>query len=366
MTANLIDSYLIENTFILAILSVTAIFFSGKITYFTAYIFNILHWKSILFPFPIFIFNKFFHFLRVAADKIPFITLSIVLAEKLNLSLFWTGLFTIFAGVLRLASTYDWRNILPKIKRWRFELGIYYEPLNKGMEFGDKNFRLSLLSHLAKPNHLNKFDISKTDFRCYIALALLFFSLHFFPHGGSYPKLEIIALILIMWCCLDALKWNLKLHHKADAYTEKYQESIKLFFGIFYQRTLFFVFLIFILYFFSINPSLNFSRYHIAAMIFFSIFLNKFLRIWNEALLTKQNLQKEYYPASYHREHMFKFENARIWRDIGAQKGEAVNPLVRLVMFRTMFELSERSFFLGIINHLDIISAIFFYAVLIS
>ena len=83
-------------------------------------------------------------------------------------------------------------------------------------------------------------------------------------------------------------------------------------------------------------------------------------------MIAKLNLQKEYYPANYHKDHLFKFENAKIWRDIGAQRSDAVNPLVRLVMFRTMFELSERSLFIGIITHLDLVFATFFYTVLIS
>lgn len=365
MNASLINSYLIENTVLLALLSLTAIFFTGKITFYAAFFFNFLHWRTILFPFHFFLSNKFFHFLRLAADKIPFVTLSLVLAEKTDLSLIWTGLLTILAGLLRLASTYDWRTNLPKIKRWRYELGVFYDPIKK-VDFGNHSFKLKLLANLARPNHLNKFEISKTDFRCYIALALLFFSISLFPLGGSYPKFEIIALLLIIWCFLDALTWNFKLHHKANSYTEKYHESLKIFFSIFYQRLLIFIGIIFLFYFFSLNTKIHFSRYHIAGLIFFFMFLNKFLRIWNEALMTKQNLQKEYYPASYHREHLFKFENARIWRDIGAQRSEAVNPLVRLVMFRTMFELSERSFFLGIITHLDLISAMFFYALLIS
>lgn len=367
MNVNLIDKYLIENTIFLALFSVTVIFFTGKITFYTAFLFNFIHWHNILFPFPLFFLNKLLNFLRMTADKIPFVTLSLVLAEKMDLSLLWTAIFTILAGFLRLAATYDWRTYIPKIKRWRFELGVGYES-NSKTHHAPNSSTFKLLLNLAKPNHLNNFEISKTDFRCYIALSLLFFSLHFFPKNFSYPKLEILALLLIIWCFLDALKWNFKLHHNMLTYTEKYQESIPIFLSNFSLRILFFIFIIFAFYYFLVekNGTMLSNRFLIAGFIFIFMFLNKFLRIWNEALLTKQNLQKEYYPASYHREHIFKFENARIWRDIGAQRSEAVNPLVRLVMFRTMFELSERSFFLGIITHLDLISAMFFYALLIQ
>jgi hypothetical protein len=365
MIVSLINNILLESFIGISILSLFSVYFAGKMSFYGAYLFNYFHWRTLIFPYKIKVINKFFYILRMGADKTPFVTLTIVLTEKLNISLLYASLITIIAGILRLASTYDWRTSIPRIKKWRFELGLL-QGGSISMQYQAQDANQKLLNNLAHPNQNNKFEISKTDFRCYIALALLFMSVPIYNSGNYLIRLDIIAFCLITWCTIDALMWNFKFNHRSMSKIENFQENIFEFFMNFWPRII--VVLLMISLFFSSHflISYEFSRYHVAGFIFFIMFLNKTLRIWNEALIAKLNLQKEYYPASYHRDHLFKFENARIWRDIGALRSEAVNPLVRLVMFRTMFELSERSLFIGIITHLDLILATFFYAMLIT
>ncbi|WP_148697234.1 hypothetical protein [Silvanigrella aquatica] len=327
----------------------------------SAYLFNYFHWRSLIFPYQVNFVNKILYLLRMGADKIPFITLSLVFVEKFNLPSFYTGILTFFFGIARLASTYDWRATIPKIKKWRLELGLLYN--NPKFTFNqDKN----IFDKLARPNQNNKFEISKADFRCYVALSLLFVGEHLYQNGNHLQRLDLISFFLIAWCSFDALMWNYYLHHKPHSFVENFQEKPSEFFGQFWIRIFALLFCVFFFFITHYYIGHDYSRYNLAVFIFLFMFLNKILRIWNEGLIAKLNMQKEYYPASYHRDHLFKFENARIWRDIGAQRSDAVNPFVRLVMFRTMFELSERSLFIGIITHLDLIFATFFYTILVS
>ena len=365
MIANLILNFFLESFTGISLLCLFSVYFAGKISFLCAYLFNYLHWRSLIFPYRLSTLNKFFYLLRIGADKIPFVTLTVVIVEKLNLPLTYTALFTFFAGIIRLASTYEWRTNIPKIKKWRFELGLLYNHNNASL-LNKKDVIKNFIHKLAHPNQNNKFEISKSDFRCYVALAILFVGAHFYQYGNYLQRLDLIAFFLIAWCSIDALMWNFHLHHKPHSFVENFREKPTEFLGQFWIRIL--GLLLTILFFFITHYYIghDFSRYNVAGFVFFFMFLNKSLRIWNEALIAKLNLQKEYYPASYHRDHLFKFENARIWRDIGAQRSDAVNPLVRLVMFRTMFELSERSLFIGIITHLDLIIATLFYTILIS
>lgn len=357
---------LFNATFIgIIILSLFSIYFTGQISFYCAYIFNYLHWRSLIFPFEIKIINKLFYLLRIGADKIPFVTLSLVFVEKLKLPLTLTAFLTFCAGFIRLASTYEWYTNIPKIKKWRFEMGLSYNQENI-LLFKKKEIIKNIINKLAYPNQNNKFEISKSDFRCYIALVILFSGAHFYQSEKYLQIIDLIALFLISWCSVDALMWNFQLRHKSHSIIENFHEKPLLFLKKFRLRiiSLFsIIFFFFICHYFFNNLYL---RYCVASFIFLFMFINKLLRIWNETLIAKMNLQKEYYPESYHRDHLFKFEKARIWRDIGAQRSETVNPLVRLVMFRTMFELSERSLFIGIIIHFDLIIATFFYIILIS
>lgn len=364
MIVNLISNIFLESFLGISILSLFSVYFAGKISFYGAYLFNYLHWRTLIFPFKINIINKLFYILRMGADKTPFVTLTIVLAGKFNLSLLDISFLTILAGILRLASTYDWRIGIPKINKWRFELGLLHKD-DISSNYENQRSNKKLLNSLAHPNQNNKFEISKTDFRCYIALAFLFIGVHIYQNGNNYLRFDLVAFSHITWCTIDALMWNYQLRHKPKSPIESFQESFIGFFKLFWPRILLLILMNLLFLSSHYFVSYDFSRFNIAGFIFFIMFLNKSLRIWNEALIAKLNLQKEYYPASYHREHLFKFENARIWRDIGAQRSETVNPLVRLVMFRTMFELSERSLFIGIITHLDLISATFFYATLL-
>lgn len=365
MIANLILNFFLETFVGISLLCLFSVYFAGKISFLCAYLFNYLHWRSLILPFQINVLNKFFYLLRIGADKIPFVTLTVVFIEKLNLPLTYTALCTFFAGMIRLASTYEWRTNIPKIKKWRFELGLLCNNDNASLLQKKKVIKI-FINKLAHPNQNNKFEISKSDFRCYVALAILFIGAHFYQSENYLQRLDLISFFLIAWCSIDALMWNFHLHHKPHSFVENFHEKPSEFFGQFWIRIL--GLLLTILFFFITHYYIghDFSRYNVAGFIFFFMFLNKSIRIWNEALIAKLNLQKEYYPASYHREHLFKFENARIWRDIGAQRSDAVNPFVRLVMFRTMFELSERSLFIGIITHLDLIVATLFYTILIS
>ncbi len=365
MIVNLILNFFLESFAGISLLCLFSVYFAGKISFFGAYLFNYLHWRSLILPFRLNVLNRYFYLLRIGADKIPFVTLTVVIVEKLNLSLTSTAFFTFLAGIIRLASTYEWRTNIPKIKKWRFELGLLYNHDNTFL-LKRKGVIKVFIKKLAHPNQNNKFEISKSDFRCYVALAILFIGAHYYQNGNYLQRLDLVAFFLIAWCSIDALMWYFQLNHKPHSFVENFQENPSKFFGQFWIRIL--GLLLTILFFFITHYYIghDFSRYNVAGFIFFFMFLNKSLRICNEALIAKLNLQKEYYPASYHRDHLFKFEKARIWRDIGAQRSDAVNPFVRLVMFRTMFELSERSLFIGIITHLDLIIATLFYILLIS
>ena len=363
MIVNLIHNILFESFLGILILSLLSVYFAGKMSFYGAYLFNYFHWRTLIFPYKLKFINKFFYILRLGADKIPFVTLSIVFTTKYNKSLLYVFALTILAGIIRLASTYDWRINIPKIKKWRFELGLLHKNSSMLTNIND-NSNKKLLNHLAFPNQSNKFEISKTDFRCYIALAFLFLGSYINQNNNHPIRLDIIAFSLIAWCSIDALMWNYEFKHKLKAKTENFQEKFLSFISLFWLRIIIIIFMniIFFISFYFVNYDI--SKF-LAGYIFLIMILNKILRIWNEVLIARSNLQKEYYPASYHRDHLFKFENARIWRDIGTLRSEAVNPLIRLVMFRTMFELSERSLFIGIITHLDLISATFFYAMFV-
>jgi hypothetical protein len=365
MIANLILNFFLETFAGISLLCLFCVYFAGKISFLGAYLFNYLHWHSLILPFRLNLLNKFFFLLRIGADKIPFVTLTLVIVEKLDLPLLYTALLTFFAGLIRLTSTYEWHTNIPKIKKWRFELGLLYNHDNTNL-FKRKGVIKTFINKLAHPNQNNKFEISKSDFRCYVALGVLFLGAHYYQDKNYLQRLDLVAFFLITWCSIDALMWNFHLHHKPHSFVENFLEKPFKFFKQFWIRILGLLSIILLFFILHYYFGHDFSRYNVAGFVFFFMFLNKSLRIWNEALIAKLNLQKEYYPASYHRDHLFKFEKARIWRDIGAQRSDAVNPFVRLVMFRTMFELSERSLFIGIITHLDLIIATLFYTILIS
>ncbi|KAB8032226.1 hypothetical protein [Fluviispira multicolorata] len=365
MNANFLNSFFLQTYFGIAFVCLLMVFFTGRLSYYATYIFNYLHWRSLILPYQIKIFNKILFIIRTIVDKVPFISLLILTTEKLHISLLYASCIGFLLGLIRLASTQDWNSNIPNINKWRFELGLLH--LEKKLSsITLKKMIVKNIKKLAAPNANNKFEISKADFRCYIALSLLLLHVYLYRDGYQFIRLDLIAFFLISWCSIDALFWNFRLNHKPHSSVETFLERPSEFFKKYWIRLTCLLIILSILYLINYCLGNDFSRYNVASFILFFMFINKFLRIWNEALIAKLNLQKQYYPASYTKNHIFKFENVRIWRDIGAQRSQSIHPFVRLVMFRTIFELSDRSIFIGIITHLDLIVASFFYILLIA
>ncbi|BBH52859.1 hypothetical protein [Fluviispira sanaruensis] len=365
MSVNFLSSYCLQTYFGIVVTCIIIVYITGRLSYFTTYVFNYLHWRSLILPFQFKIFNTFLYFLRKIADKVPFITLLILTTEKLHISLLLTSLIGFFLGFVRLAATQEWQAQIPNIKKWKFELGVLHLEKKLSSHF-IKDILCKNIKKLAIPNINNKYEISKADFRCYMALSLLFLSVYLYRNGYSYLRTDLIAFYLIAWSSIDALFWNFRLKHKPHSPVENFTEKPNEFYTKYWIRLLCLLVILSFLYLINHYFGSAFSRYNLASFILFFMIVNKFLRIWNEALIAKLNLQKQYYPASYAKNHIFKFENVRIWRDIGSLRSQSIHPFVRLVMFRTIFELSDRSIFIGIITHLDLIVATFFYAILIA
>lgn len=364
MNANFLADIFFQSYYGIFFLSTFCIFLTGKISYLTAYAFQYHHWHWLIFPSQKTLYSKIGFLLRVLPDKLPFVTFLILTTEKFNLSLIFSAAFILFFGLFRLGSTQNWFHISKNISKWRFEIGVA-KTSSKILLQNSKSYYKSKIEKLTKENLNNKFQISKADFRCYVAFSLLLLNLHFIKEGLPTWHIDLIALVLIIWCTMDALYWNFKLNQNTNSAFETYQESLLLFLKKFFLRH-FFLGCILLLFFLSFKYlGEEFSRYNLTSFILFFMFLTKFLRIWNEASNAKSNLPKQYYPEIKSKNHKLKFENAKIWRDIGAERSKSVHPLVKLVMLRTVFELSDRSFFIGIITHLDLIAACLIYTFLI-
>ncbi|RDB36636.1 MAG: hypothetical protein DCC88_04205 [Spirobacillus cienkowskii] len=364
MNANLILNFFFNSFIGISILCLGSIYLTGRISFLISSTFNYLHWHYLIFPFNLNIINYFLTLLRGTVDKLPFLSLSFVVVEKFNLSMYSIAILIFFTGILKLISPYEWSTNSPKIKKWRFEHGCFQNYNNSNMTNNKKNIEL-LLVKLAKQTNLNKFEIAKSDFRCYFALSFLFLSTQLSLQNFSFSILSLFTFFLIFWCIIDAFGWNRLLRHKNFNHFETFQENPIQFFLKFFNKIILLIFVNFIFFIALNNKIIKFDNFIIGYLILIFVFFNKITRIYNEFLLAKLNLQKEYYPANSYKDQFFKFENARVWRDIGAQSTESINPLLRLVMFKTMFALSERRILNSLIAHFDFIIGSYLYIILL-
>jgi hypothetical protein len=286
---------------------------------------TLIQWKSLLLKQKSIVRQAGFQSL----DKIPVITICIFMFLSNHITALTASFLSLAWICVRLSQTHDWQADSSLVERWRLESGLSYS------SFSRKQTR-TLSPFFVK--------LSASD-------------MLLFENTLSHKTILILCLFLSLWCLVDVLRWKRNLISKFFSVLETSFILPPYFAFMFFKRLILLTLFLSLVYV-SIGSS-SYSFYILQGIILSLICICKVFRIWNETLLAQTNIQKRYHLYTPSGNTLFNFDKARLRMDIGLDKRFAQTPLVRLLMIRTLFDLSDKKMVLNIVGQTDLFMASF-------